>query len=99
MNAKLLSLALLVLAAIDLHAQDAAPAATHRVSVSICSAVRLNSDSGGGIRSSGSVEIIRRTSSLAAASPGTTAPSANAPSAVSSRSPALRVFASGPWHA
>ena len=57
---------------------------------------------GGGITSSGSTEEMRLANSLAARSPGTIARcpdfnAAYAPSAVSSRRPALRLLASGPW--
>ena len=56
----------------------------------------------GGIRSVSSSAVILATSSLSSRFPGTMAcPSdfsfANAPSFVSSRSPALRFPASGPW--
>ena len=58
----------------------------------------------GGMRSSESACVTRARSALADASPGTIArmPDFNfavAPSKVSSRSPALRASASGPWHA
>src|SRR2546425_11170953 len=68
----------------------------------ICLVVSLWIDSGGGIKSSGSLVVIRRNISLSALLPGmiTVLPSLtrNAPSLVSSRSFPLRAFSSGPWH-
>ena len=82
-----------------------APSAIHRLTSSTCSSVsRPILASGGGITLSGSSEMIRATSSLAATSSGTIAreplsSSAVACSAVSSRSPACRLALSGPWQA
>src|SRR6266487_1006825 len=68
----------------------------------ICLGVSLWFDSGGGIKSSGSLVVNRRNNSLSALLPGTITvlPSLtrNAPSLVSSRSFPLRAFSSGPWH-
>src|SRR6266850_8021835 len=68
----------------------------------ICLVVSLWIDSGGGIKSSGSLVAIRRNNSLSALLLGTITvlPSLtrNAPSLVSSRSFPLRAFSSGPWH-
>ena len=83
----------------------AAPSAIHRLSRSTCSPVsRPILASGGGITESGSVEMIRATSSLAATSSGTIAraplsSSLVACSATSSRRPACRLPLSGPWQA
>ena len=59
--------------------------------------------SGGGIMMSGSVDMIRSTTALLAASPGTIAVAPESSSAVassdrSSRKPAWRLAESGPWH-
>ena len=79
-----------------------APPSIHRLTSSICFTVSLWFDSGGGIRSSGSLVMIRLNNSLSALLPGTITvfPSLtrNAPSLVSSRNFALRAFSSGPWH-
>ena len=82
-----------------------APWAIHRLSRSTCSSVsRPILASGGGITESGSVEMIRATSSLASTFSGTMAraplsSSLVACSATSSRRPACRLPLSGPWQA
>ncbi len=78
------------------------PALTHSLNSVTCSGARRLFDSGGGIRVSGSVAVMRANSSLLAKSPGSIARTPSrasvAPSRVSRRIPALRLAASGPWH-
>ena len=81
-----------------------APCSTHRRSTATCSGVSGLPVFFGGICRSGSWLSIRAISSLSPGLPGTIArpplsSSANAPSWVSSRSPALRALSSGPWQA
>ena len=82
-----------------------APSVIQRLRSSTCSSVRRPIfASGGGITLSGSSEVTRAMSSLAATSSGTIAreplsSSATACSATSSRRPACRLPLSGPWQA
>ena len=73
-----------------------APSAIQRSSSFFCSAESRRFDFGGGIRSPGSA-LMRRTSSLAAASFGTIAFALSADSATSSRRSAFRLAGSWPW--
>ena len=79
-----------------------APSFTQRLSSSTCAGWSGLWSFGGGITSSLSFVVMRRISSLFSSDPGTTAtspdsPLPNAASFTSSRSSALRLFASGPW--
>src|SRR5437660_4012206 len=81
-----------------------ASSAIQRVSVAICAGVRWLFVSLGGMRSSSSAAVIRRTSSLLSGEPGTMAallllPGATADSRLSSRIFVVRCAASGPWQA
>ena len=82
-----------------------APFSIHCSRIAICCADKVLCVDSGGMRSSTSVERMRRTSSLRAASPGTIAclPGVSGSSAVassrrSSRRSASRDEGSGPWH-
>src|ERR1051326_8904609 len=79
-----------------------APESIHCLMSSICLAVSLWWDRGGGIRSSVSLVVMRRYISLSAVLPGlmTATPSStrNALSFWSRLSLALLAFSSGPWH-
>src|SRR6516165_2592206 len=72
-----------------------APSATHCVKVLICSGFSTCPLEGGGIRLSGSVDVMRRISSLSPGLPATI--TERAPSSVSKCSFALRFALSGPW--
>ncbi len=77
-----------------------APSSIQRRSRSIWCAVSVWPVSSGGIRSSTSGLVMRSTSRLPAASPGTMTPFlANAPSRVSKWNLVSRLFSSGPWQA
>jgi hypothetical protein len=77
-----------------------APSFTQRRSRSICCAVSGGFlELAGGIRSVGSADVIRFSSSLASALPGTNASAFTASSRTSRRRSALRAFSSGPWQA
>ena len=76
-----------------------APCSTHALSVATCAGEMCRLLLGGGMTSSGSSDVIRRTSSLSAGLPGTTTVTSsftrNIPSFVSRRSFALRAFCVG----
>ena len=88
----------------DQWACHSAPSAIQRRSVSISSGVSVLWLSAGGIRSDSSSLVMRAINSLASGSPGDTGviPDSASPIALSrwsSRKPALRDAASGPWQA
>src|SRR5437867_11681534 len=72
-----------------------APSATHCVRILICSAFSACPLAGGGIRLSGSVDVMRRISSLSSGLPATMTDFAL--SSVSKCNFALRFDLSGPW--
>ena len=81
-----------------------APCSTHRVRSAISSSESWRLLFGGGIWTSGSLEVMRRTSWLCPGLPGTTAcppdvKAAKAPSSVSRRRSPSRAASSGPWQA